>query len=216
MSQASQALTPPEILDAGHKAESDGRIAYAVQFYRHLTNYYARSPEAADARQALHRLNALSDIDGAADQSLSRAVEAARTIAPTRAAPRAFSAPTVRPQPGQQAQPRRGAMALPPPAKRFRIGRVLALLMLITGGLTAAAGLALIAYAIVFGLHRPAPAGLALIGASTIIAGPICIVGGLLMALAGQCASAIFRMANASTDLAALMRAKTRHDSHED
>lgn len=214
MNQASQALTPPEILDAGHKAEADGRIAYAVQFYRHLTNYYARTPEAADARQALHRLNALPDPDPAVGQSFSRAVESARTIAPVRAAPRALA--PARSQSGTTAQSGRRAVVLPAPTNGFWIGRALAVLLLIVGGLAVAGGIALFGHGLLLGSHRPLPAGLSLIGTSAMVAAPSLILGGLLMALVGQVATAVFRMSNASADIAAITRARFRHDSGEE
>ena len=58
MAQGSHQFTPSQILEAGRRAETEGRIEYAIQFYRHLTDHLARTPEAAAAREALTRLGA--------------------------------------------------------------------------------------------------------------------------------------------------------------
>lgn len=60
MAQGSQQFTPSQILEAGRRAESEGRIEYAIQFYRHLTDHLGRTAEAATAREALARLGAAS------------------------------------------------------------------------------------------------------------------------------------------------------------
>ncbi len=58
MAQGSHQFTPTQILEAGRRAEAEGRTEYAIQFYRHLTEHMARSAEAAVARDALLRLGA--------------------------------------------------------------------------------------------------------------------------------------------------------------
>lgn len=58
MAQGPQQFTPSQILEAGRRAENEGRVEYAIQFYRHLTDHLARTPEAAVARDALTRLGA--------------------------------------------------------------------------------------------------------------------------------------------------------------
>jgi hypothetical protein len=56
MAPTAAQFSPGQILDAGRRAESDGRIGYAIQFYRHLTDHHGWSPEAAIAKEALARL----------------------------------------------------------------------------------------------------------------------------------------------------------------
>ncbi|MEQ1614163.1 MAG: hypothetical protein ABL904_15560 [Hyphomicrobiaceae bacterium] len=58
MAQSPQQFTPQQILEAGRRAETEGRIEYAIQFYRHLTDHLARTAEAATARDSLARLGA--------------------------------------------------------------------------------------------------------------------------------------------------------------
>jgi hypothetical protein len=56
MAQSTPQFTAAQILEAGRRAEADGRVEYAVQFYRHLTDHHGRAPEAAAARDGLARL----------------------------------------------------------------------------------------------------------------------------------------------------------------
>jgi hypothetical protein len=49
-------FTPAQVLDAGRRAEAEGRFEFAQQFYRHLVTYYANSQEAAEAQDGLRRL----------------------------------------------------------------------------------------------------------------------------------------------------------------
>jgi hypothetical protein len=59
MAQGTQQFTPAQILEAGKRAEIEGRVEYAIQFYRHLTDHLPRSPEAMLARDALAKIGAL-------------------------------------------------------------------------------------------------------------------------------------------------------------
>lgn len=45
-----------QLLDAGRRAEAEGKFDYATQLYRHLTEYYAFTSEAAEARNGLGRI----------------------------------------------------------------------------------------------------------------------------------------------------------------
>jgi len=52
-----QQLTPPQLLEAGHRAEAQGRFDLAAQFYHYLTEHFVYTPEAAEARNGLGRLS---------------------------------------------------------------------------------------------------------------------------------------------------------------
>lgn len=56
MAQGTPQFTLGQILEAGQRAEADGRVEYATQFYRHLTDHYPQSAEARIARDGLARL----------------------------------------------------------------------------------------------------------------------------------------------------------------
>ncbi len=85
MPQTTPAYSPQDILAAGQKAEAEGRTPYAVQFYRHLTDYYAHTPEAQDARAALQRINTAMTPDPRGRRSLAEALDAHGAPAPVQA-----------------------------------------------------------------------------------------------------------------------------------
>jgi hypothetical protein len=49
-------LTPAQLLDAGRRAEAEGRPDLAARFYGHLTRHFADTAEAATAHGALARV----------------------------------------------------------------------------------------------------------------------------------------------------------------
>jgi len=54
--QATPQYTSAEILEAGRRAEREGRLASAVQFYRHVLRLFPGSADAAQAAAGLDRL----------------------------------------------------------------------------------------------------------------------------------------------------------------
>jgi hypothetical protein len=58
LTHAAPQLTPAQLIDAGRRAEAQGRPDLAVQFYRYLTEYFAEAVEAAEAHNALGRIGA--------------------------------------------------------------------------------------------------------------------------------------------------------------
>lgn len=60
MPQGSPQFTPKQLLDAGRRAESEGRLDLAHQFYGHLNDHYGQTSEAAEGRHALARIGAAS------------------------------------------------------------------------------------------------------------------------------------------------------------
>ena len=57
MLQTAPQFTPFQLLEAARRAEADGHIEAAFQFYRQTADQFAYSPEAAEAREGLARLN---------------------------------------------------------------------------------------------------------------------------------------------------------------
>jgi hypothetical protein len=55
---AAPQLTPAQLLDAGRRAEAEGRPDLAGSFYGHLTQHFADTAEAAVAHDALARVEA--------------------------------------------------------------------------------------------------------------------------------------------------------------
>jgi hypothetical protein len=56
MVHASPQFTPGQLIESGRRAEAEGRLDLAVQFYRHLTQHFAEAVEAAEAHGALGRI----------------------------------------------------------------------------------------------------------------------------------------------------------------
>ncbi len=54
--QSRPKFLPAEVLEAGRRAEAEGRTGSATQFYRHVLAYYAGTPEAIEASDGLARL----------------------------------------------------------------------------------------------------------------------------------------------------------------
>ena len=55
---AAPQLTPAQLIDAGRRAEAEGRPDLAARFYGHLTRHFAETAEAAEAHGALGRIEA--------------------------------------------------------------------------------------------------------------------------------------------------------------
>jgi hypothetical protein len=49
-------FTPVLVLHAARRAEAEGKMDYALQFYRHLVEQHGSTPEAQDAREGLFRI----------------------------------------------------------------------------------------------------------------------------------------------------------------
>jgi hypothetical protein len=77
--QAEPKYTAAEILEAGRRAEVEGRTEYAVQFYRHVVSSFAGTPDAAIAAAGLARLGATRPrVDRHGRPVLSRSVPSSR------------------------------------------------------------------------------------------------------------------------------------------
>jgi hypothetical protein len=100
MTAEQPAYTPAQYLQAGRRAEAEGRIDHAMQFYRFLAEQHGGTPEGADAREGLFRLRS----------------EAGRTAQrPAAAAPPLASTPTLQAPPPPGAPAPAVPTAPPPP-----------------------------------------------------------------------------------------------------
>jgi hypothetical protein len=55
-SSSSVQFTPIQVLHAARRAEAEGKMDYALQFYRHLVEQHGSSAEAQEAREGLFRI----------------------------------------------------------------------------------------------------------------------------------------------------------------
>jgi len=79
--QAEQEFTADQVLQAGRRAEAEGRFDYALQFYRHLATHHGHAREAEEARRALGRLAERGTTGGAQPIRLSAILERASRAA---------------------------------------------------------------------------------------------------------------------------------------
>ncbi|HWK33876.1 MAG TPA: hypothetical protein VNR51_09390 [Hyphomicrobium sp.] len=56
MAQTQVQFTPVQVLQAAKRAEAEGKMDYALQFYRHLVEQHGNTPEAQAAREGLFRI----------------------------------------------------------------------------------------------------------------------------------------------------------------
>ena len=189
MLQGAPHFSPQQLIDAGRRAEAEGQFNYAAQFYRHLTDHFPYTAEAAEARNALGRigaaqaqvwhLNGASHVNGA----LQAAEPAGRAVA--------ARAPRRRPVVHRD---------------HYRVGRALAGLFSSAGWLTVALGLAAPVLYVVLG------GGLPRYGLLHVLGGSLgAVVAGFFIVFLGQSARALFDQANATRELVALERAKNGH-----
>lgn len=240
MAQNSQQFTSAQILEAGQRAEVEGRLEYAIQFYRHLTDHLPRSLEAATAREALSKLGAL-----APGAERTAPPQTNGTTAPgyynnasplpnngngngaappqQQPYPRPMGtavATTRRPHPNPGAAPApaaKAAFTLPKSKRRYRTGRFFARCFSVLGFLQMGAGIALM----IAGLISQFGGGLSVLPAIIASQSPVLAGGagaavlflGAVQVLGGQLARAIFDQASASRDIAAYNRARAAYDT---
>lgn len=197
MLQGSPQFTPRQLLDAGRRAEAEGKLDHAIQLYRHLTDHYAYTTEATEARNGLGRIGA------GAGQPLWAENGAAPSASPN-------SAPFAH---GRMPGPHSGARSRAVAKERhYRTGRVLATLLSWAGWMIVAAGAAMVPLVLVTDPPLLMLRGLpyaASIGAAEAIAAAVGLSAvGLAVVFWGQMASALFDQANATRELVAIERAR--------
>jgi hypothetical protein len=209
MPPAAPQYTPSQVLEAGRRAEAEGRIDYAVQFYRHLTDHHASAPEAEAAHDALTVIYARR----AGEPAPAPAINGAqfRTGPPpvpaqARSAPQVPPAIAIAPLDAERLLP----LILPEPQNAYRTGRILARLLTWAGGTVALAGLVTLPL-LLLAPHVLAAVPWAGDWLSLPILAPAALAGGVLAMLLGQLVRAVLDQANATCDLAATERAQAEH-----
>ena len=192
MLQGAPQFTPQQLLDAGRRAEAEGKLDLAVQFYRHLTDNYAPTSEAAEARNGLGR------IGGGRPQPIWNG-EGGAALAHGGAG-RAHHARAHRKHVGHR--------------DHYRSGRALAALFSAIGWLAIVAAILVLAVgAGAHVLHVDALRQVGL-GAGVLVQMPGAILGGAVLVFLGQAARALFDQANATRELLALERARAGIEPH--
>ena len=232
-------FTPAQILDAGLRAEGEGRYDFSRQFFRHLIDNYPATAEATAAGQGLERLVRAQPQASAPGEGgwppppsppLGQAPEPyyfEPQLAPGGAAgsgqggyggetefngwPQNASPAAVFATP--VAQERRHG-ELPPPVRDYRAGRYLARLVTWLGVLVILAGAGLLPIAVVSPRSLAAIPLVGSFAASPMFAAGMAMAG-LAQIMLGQLVRAVLDQANAARDLAAIARVQAgpRHTS---
>ena len=234
MAQNSQQFTSAQILEAGQRAEVEGRLEYAIQFYRHLTDHLPRSAEAMIAREALSKLGALArgaetssqPANGPAAASYYSNGTAPSSANPASPLPQQYGRPAGtaiamrRPQPipaaTNTAAPK-PAFTMPKSKRRYRTGRFFARLFSVLGFVQIALGVVTVILGMVSHFGGGSASMPAIIASQSPViagtAGAALLFLGAVQVLAGQLARAMFDQASASRDVAAFHRARAAYDA---
>jgi len=222
-------FTPAQVLQAARRAEAEGKMDYALQFYRHLVEQHGGTPEAQEAREGLFRIAEWrwgearvarnKEAVGAGGQPAPQIPPSA----PPSSEQRVYNVANNEPA-GYSSEEQRPAAAgnLPqiisrqhapadlgtPFEARFGVGKFFAhalsgvgWLMLVAGIFAAVAGFA--------GLVGELSA-IALLGAPLgVVLGLPAVLFGLVFVVGGQLSAALFDSANATLEMTAIERART-------
>ncbi len=229
MAQASVQYTPVQVLQAARRAEAEGKMDYALQFYRHIVEHHGTAVEAQEAREGLFRIAEWRW----GEARIARRQEAAngygggqQRVAAAAAAPNAQPAyapePAYTPEPADASVPVTNATRMPQiisreaakaaEAKaelafqpRFRSARFLALLMAACGWVGLLAGVALAGLATVGAMAEVSGDGALGIPLGVLLGVPAALIG-LVLIVNGHLAVAVFEGTNATLELAVSRR----------
>ena len=197
MAQGSPQFTPRQLLEAGRRAEAEGKLGDADQLYRHLADHFAYTAEAAEARNGLGR------ISGGSNQQAWGANGGDM--------PASWPTALGRNETAQQKLSRSRPVA---PERNYLAGRVIAWLLSILGWFAAATGAGVSMLSLVTDLSSwqtaLPPALKSQMAMATPSAGVALAAAGIAMVFLAQLAFALFDQADAARELLALERAKHR------
>ena len=237
MVQTSVQFTPVQVLQAARRAEAEGKMDYALQFYRHLVEQHGTTPEAQEAREGLFRIaewrwgEARVARGREAGGPAAPAGQAAQTPPATSGAaasqrvynvgntpppqpgygpdqqPAAAAHPTKLPQVVSREQGQ-GDEDLPPFRPGFSVAKFCAKALSGFGWITLLAGAG--AAVAGFGGFIGELSAIGPLGMPLgVLLGVPAAVIGLILVVAGQLASAVFQSANAQLELVAIERGRT-------
>jgi hypothetical protein len=181
--QGSQQFTPRQLLDAGRHAEAEGKLDLAHQFYRHLADHYGYTPEAAEGRNRLARIEAGGHYPQVWQTNGSTAP--AHMVG------------------GKSRSQRRGRTA---PRDTYRTGRALAAIVSGIGWLLISGALAWLGAGVAADVMQVAGLRNFLLTFGVVLQLGGALVCGAVTVLCGQAARALFDQAQAARELLAIKR----------
>jgi hypothetical protein len=236
MVQTSVQFTPVQVLQAARRAEAEGKMDYALQFYRHLVEQHGTTPEAQEAREGLFRIAEWRwgearvargrDATGGGAQTVQSAQNPQAPPATPAGTPpggqRVYNVANTPPQTdyyADQPQAAAGPGKLPQVIARghdqdeqafkprFRIARFIAHVLSAMGWVTLLAGIGAATGS--FAGLAPELAAIGLLGVPFgVLLGLPALVLGIVLVLAGQLAAAVFESSNANLELVAIERGR--------
>jgi hypothetical protein len=213
MAQASLQYTPVQVLQAARRAEAEGKMDYALQFYRHLVEQHSSSAEAQEAREGLFRIAEWRW----GEARVARRQEAANGQSNHGHQPYTIASSTDYPPESSNRLPqiiaREAAKAAakdeatPVFKSRYRVARNIAVLVSGIGWLSAVFGI-LVAVLGVAGVTS-AVSDQVLLGVPVgfLVGMPVAMLG-LLLVIAGQVGTAVFESTNATLELLSIERGR--------
>lgn len=220
MMHTSVQYTPLQVLQAARRAEAEGKMDYALQFYRHIVENHASSPEAQESREGLMRIAEWRWSETRGNQR--------RQDYPAQSPSHARYTP---PPPSERSDPYadegaagdRGSArmpqiiareaarategAAPAAATHYRLAKIMAQLVSGVGWASVIAGLAAAIVAAAGMVAEFSAAGLLGLPLGVLLGTPTAVVG-LVLVLAGQLAIAVVEGADATLELLAIERGR--------
>ena len=218
MVQTSMQYTPVQVLQAARRAEAEGKMDYALQFYRHLVEQHGATPEAQEAREGLFRIaewrwgeaRIARRQDGAAAKGAQFPQAAAASPPPPpkvdEAAPSTFAGSAGQ-LPQIVSRDAAGDELLPLFRPRYRVAKVIAYGVSVLGLASALAGAAAAVLAGAGAVEQVSAVGMFGLPIGLALGIPAALLG-LVLLLAGQLAVAVFENANANLELLAIERGR--------
>ena len=213
MAQASLQYTPVQVLQAARRAEAEGKMDYALQFYRHLVEQHSSSVEAQEAREGLFRIAEWRW----GEARVARRQEAANgqqgnhghqpyTIAASSDYPPESS--NRLPQIIAREAAKAAAKDEPPVFKsRYRAARNIAVLVSGMGWLSVAVGVLVAVLAAAGATSEISAQGLMGVPVGFLLGMPVAMLG-LFLVIAGQVGMAVFESTNATLELLSIERGR--------
>lgn len=208
--RAGTQFTVEQILEAGQRAEAEGRLDYATQFYRHIADQFRGTQEARYASDALARIEQQRPPAAPLVHNGNGADHAPPRL---QARPPPSAANGLHLDLGRQVPlaavetPPREPLELPPPVTDYRLARAAARVAAWLGAPLLLLGLGATAASLML---PGAMAKLPIVGAvlGSVSTGLTLLASGVVIAVVGQVVRAHLEMALAMRDMAALMRAE--------
>ncbi len=236
MVQTSVQFTPVQVLQAARRAEAEGKMDYALQFYRHLVEQHGTTPEAQEAREGLFRIAEWRWGEARVARGRDATGGGAQNAQSSQSPQTPPAAPAGNPSGGQRVynvannppqsdyyadQPQTAAVPGKLPQiiarghdqdeqafkPRFRVAKFLAHSLSAVGWLTLFAGIGGATGG--FAGMLPELSGIGLLGAPMgVLIGLPALVLGIVLVVAGQLAAAVFESTNANLELVTIERGR--------